>query len=408
MVMKTILKALIFSVTLLALASAAPTADGFVLGVFGNANEDETIDARDVLYADRIVSGLSPQTKLADANRDGKIDALDIARIKLIVAGREKELSLIDSAGKPVTLKMPVNRIVSISTYCSESIRMLGEESKIVAVTSTLKNKPGYFPLLGKLPSVGGYPPNLEAIVSFKPDLLLGATSWTKHLYGIAPEDLVPIVGLDFTSPEFFVEEMVKLGFILNKRDQVDNFLNSFYHRNIAMIGSRTARIPEKNRPRVYVEYAMGNYRAYGGARNFFELVGGINIFADLPAHIAVTPEAVIGGNPDIIIKQWRDKAGYEGNDLSVMREKREEILNCREFSRVTASKEEKVYLLFERTFFGCHYPIGAAYMAKLLHPELFEDIDPRDIHQDFINRFCNGLNFNVHERGIFIYPQFK
>ena len=46
--------------------------DDFVLGVYGNANEDDTIDIRDPSYVKLISFGKKPETKLADAKYDGK------------------------------------------------------------------------------------------------------------------------------------------------------------------------------------------------------------------------------------------------------------------------------------------------------------------------------------------------
>jgi hypothetical protein len=66
--------------------------DDFVLGVYGNANEDDTIDMRDLTYVKLIFFGERPETELADAKYDGKINPLDFVQIKLVIVGKEKEL----------------------------------------------------------------------------------------------------------------------------------------------------------------------------------------------------------------------------------------------------------------------------------------------------------------------------
>jgi hypothetical protein len=60
-------------------ASTITTAseDDYVLGVYGNANEDDTIDMRDLTYVKLIFFGKKPETELADAKYDGKINPLD-------------------------------------------------------------------------------------------------------------------------------------------------------------------------------------------------------------------------------------------------------------------------------------------------------------------------------------------
>ena len=52
----------------------------------------------------------------------------------------------------------------------------------------------------------------------------------------------------------------------------------------------------------------------------------------------------------------------------------------------------------------GPGYQIGVAYTAKWLHPDLFEDLDPQAVHQEYIDRF-QGIDFDVKEHGVFVYP---
>jgi len=42
--------------------------------------------------------------------------------------------------------------------------------------------------------------------------------------------------------------------------------------------------------------------------------------------------------------------------------------------------------------------------MAKWFHPDLFEDLDPKAIHQEYLTRF-QGLDYDLDEHGVFVYP---
>ncbi len=42
--------------------------------------------------------------------------------------------------------------------------------------------------------------------------------------------------------------------------------------------------------------------------------------------------------------------------------------------------------------------------MAKWFHPELFEDLDPQAIHQEYVTEF-QGLDYDLSEHGVFVYP---
>jgi len=74
----------------------AITAD-FTLGIFGNANMDDTIDEEDIEYVQGILDGTNDETELSDANYDGQIDKDDIVQIKSIIDGVEKELTVLNS-----------------------------------------------------------------------------------------------------------------------------------------------------------------------------------------------------------------------------------------------------------------------------------------------------------------------
>jgi hypothetical protein len=52
--------------------------DDYVLGVYGNANEDDTIDMGDVVYTKLAIFGKKPKTELCDAKYDGRINVLDV------------------------------------------------------------------------------------------------------------------------------------------------------------------------------------------------------------------------------------------------------------------------------------------------------------------------------------------
>jgi len=100
----TILSGVVMGLMLmLALTLALPAAaSDYTLEIFGNANEDETINMQDVTYTELIILEYRDQTELADAKYDGKINMQDVTQIELVILGREKELTLLDSAERVV------------------------------------------------------------------------------------------------------------------------------------------------------------------------------------------------------------------------------------------------------------------------------------------------------------------
>jgi iron complex transport system substrate-binding protein len=104
--------------------------------IYGNANEDDTLDMRDVTYIKLAIFGKKPATTFADANHDGKISMLDVGQTKLIILGKEKQLTLVDQADRKVTVPRPIERVVSSSPDCLRTIASLGGADKHVGVSS--------------------------------------------------------------------------------------------------------------------------------------------------------------------------------------------------------------------------------------------------------------------------------
>jgi iron complex transport system substrate-binding protein len=104
---------------------AAAQEEDDTLDIYGNANEDDTIDMRDFTYTARIILWLEDETTLADANYDGDVNVLDMTQIGLIILGRESKLTLVDSSGRDVTVNKPVERVIAGHVITAEAISLL-------------------------------------------------------------------------------------------------------------------------------------------------------------------------------------------------------------------------------------------------------------------------------------------
>ena len=118
-----------------------------------------------------------------------------------------------------------------------------------------------------------------------------------------------------------------------------------------------------------------------------------------------VDPEWVIEQNPSAILRTYANplEIGYGADDPSAVKAFREDIMSRTGFENIDAVNEGDVYMITIEISCGSYF-IGVPYMAKLFHPELFNDLDPQAIHQEFIDEFQH-LDFNVYEHGIFVCP---
>ena len=101
-------------IALIAVISGAipAAASDYTLGIFGNANEDDTVNMQDVTYTELIILERRDRTELSDAKYDGKINMQDVTQIELVILGKEKELTLLDFTDRIVTVKKPVERVI--------------------------------------------------------------------------------------------------------------------------------------------------------------------------------------------------------------------------------------------------------------------------------------------------------
>ena len=403
----------VFAISLLLTSPVLASADE-ILDIYGNANEDDTIDMRDLTYVKLIFFGKKPETELADAKYDGKINPLDFVQIKLIIVGKEKQLTIVDSADRTVTVKKPVETIVpsGYSWYALQTMRSLKVDAdKIIGVGGKhINDETIFFPEFCDLPAVGEKNSlDYEMILSLHPDLVINiaykAEERAEKLPGIT------LVGLDLYRPSSYVEETRKLGYILDREEEAEEFIE-FYKGVLNPIKEKVEGIPEGDRPKVYFE-AWKTYKAAGRKSGYHEKVtmaGGNNIFSDRDvSSFDVDPEEVIVRDPEIIVKLATGSlvgGGYNtGTDVTKLMGLKNEILNRPELAEVTAVKNERGYTLYSDVIGGTRHFIGIAYMAKYFYPELFEDLDPHALHQEYVTEF-QGLDYDIDEHGVFVYPE--
>ena len=407
----SVLLCLAFLVAIPVTAIAAEQ-DDYVLGIYGNANEDDTIDMRDLTYVKLIFFGKKPETELADAKYDGKINPLDFIQIKLIIVGKEKELTIEDVLGEAETVYKPVQRITVGYSPKAEILRILYAKDKIVGIDTAILQQPNFFPELSRLPVAGNFrKPNYEVVLSLKTDVYLPYLSpdpvttiakknkWKEKLPGVT------IIFLDTTTIETFAENMRKLGYILDRKDEAEKYVD-WYNGYMDEIKFQTDGLSEDEKPQVYIEF-WSAYSAFPKVP-MCDIAGGRNIADNLTgASVKIDPEWLMEQNPEIIVRYqcMAYVCGYETDDTSEIIAVRDEILNRPELARVTAVKHGRVYVIDMRHFgWGPGHLISTAYFAKWFHPELFEDLDPREIHQEYLDRF-QRIDFNVKEHGVFVYP---
>ncbi len=416
MKLNTILVGITMTLLLLTLPAAA---SDYTLGVFGNANEDDTINMQDVTYTELIILEYRDQTELADAKYDGDIDILDMTQIALIILGREKELTVLDSADRVVTVKKPLERTVVLFFSTIETLRALGVENDIIVGVAAHPGMgtpdPVFFPEFLDVPNVGeAWNPDIEAILELNPDTVFMHTSLGGGFDTLETvQDACEAAGITvfrFNCNQIEYYPAMELGYIFGRVDEARELID-FREECLNSVKEKVEMISEDEKPTVYVE-SFRPYTAYGEYA-CVEMTGGIDLFPDASGDI--DKEAVLDGNPDIIVKvvwcnDW-ETSGYhlDVGDTAELEAIRDEIMSRPELQNVKAVEDGQVYIItsYLLTYLpnsGARGFLQPAYQAKWFHPEPCEDLDPKAIHQEYIIRF-QGLGIDLDEKGVFAYP---
>ena len=362
------------------------------------------------LNGDSVVSKEELSTA-QDQAKNGKITAGQLDEITHISENYPR--TIVDANNRTVTIYKPVMRIIAFGGYDAEIIYLVGDGDKIVAVPDWFKDND--FRRLC-LPSVVAKPaagtpsePDFEKILKFNPDMIV---CW--HYYPEKLEEKLPtnitVVALDLFDPRTYLEEAKKLAYLLERDDEINDYITNYYSRYMNLIGDRTKSLSEKERPLVYWERTKP-YESFGSKPYITPLIetcGGRNIFAEDNFDIDMTDaESVVKKNPDVIIRYAASKGpetGYSIDDSAAAKELRESVMNRTELASVNAVKNDRVYILNMNLPLGIQGPVGAAYAAKIIQPDLFKDLDPRAINEELLTKYLK-VDYDLEHHGVFVYP---
>jgi len=389
-------------------------AGDYTLQIFGNANMDDVIDEQDLDAVEAMIGGTeAAQTELSDADHDGDLDEDDLDLIGRIIRGDPANVTLIDSVGRVVTVKTPVKRIVPLHMRHAAAVIVLGGEDAIVGVGSTVLERDLLFSNLRDRPSVGFHrEPDPEAIMELEPDLVITFTQTgpQDQLDDKLPPETA-LVRFDFSMIETLKGEMMALGYLIGGREALMDY-EEWHDRYMGTVLERVSEIPEEDRVRVFMERESPDkeasvrwaYASDTGYTDLCDVAGGVNIAkAKIDYNGDVESEWVMEENPEVIIG-LSYSGGYNAEDDTLLRAYREDIMSAPGFELVDAVKSERVHVISGDFALGPQMTIGAVVVAKWLYPELFRDLDPEAIHQEFLRDFM-GVDYDLAEHGAFVYP---
>ena len=271
-------------------------------------------------------------------------------------------LTVTDDLGRKVTLAAEPQRIVVMLPSATETLCAIGACEKIVA-TDKFSDWP---PEVKKLPKAGGlYDPNVELIVSLKPDLVI-ASKYGKLVERLAKVG-IPAYAVKTETYEDIFKTARKLGLLVNREAEAEALVARI-QKEVYALESKAAKA--KTRPSVYYEIDPTPYTV--GPDSFIGVLiqkaRGKNIVPrELGLFPKISPEFVVAKNPEVIIL---GDAPY-GVTL-------EKIKARPGWDRIRAVKEGRVCELKKEETNVVHRPgprvaQGLRVLIRCIHPEVLK-----------------------------------
>lgn len=279
-----------------------------------------------------------------------------------------------ETKGYPISLKFgdksfnveaaPV-KVVSMAPSITERIFDLGLEDHLVGRTKYCTYPEGAL----KVEEIGSmYTPDIEKIVSLKPDIILGETHFKPDVMEKFIEAGITVVAK--SSPDAVAgiyDYTLFLGRIFDKQYEARAMASASNTKVSAVEYELSKKAYEK--PRVYYSTGSGEYGEFGAPKNSFlgeliEICGGQNIMdvqwkEEKVVNWAYTVEDIVKNDPQIIFGSLFGAGAMKENDL---------------FKEVTAVKNGKVYVDAENIFSKPTHRLldeGLKKLLGFLHPEI-------------------------------------
>lgn len=302
-------------------------------------------------------------------------------------------ITITQSDGKQAMLPCRPERIIVTNTDAAEMLIALGAADTIVGVTESTKNVSYIMDRIPLAVSIGDWQtPNIERMLSLKPDVVTSyASSRPKNLDQIIAAN-ISIIYLDCYRLPKLASDARAVGVLTGHEQKAEDYAQ-MVENTISTVMRRVTAVPAAQLPTVYFE-GYSDFTAAGtgsGSDDLLMMAGGKNIAAGLSSSSPkVSAEWVVSQNPAYVMKVISAKETRPFSQIV-------QVMNNRTgWNTMTAVQQDRIYLFANSVEYGPKSYIGLAYTAKILHPELFTDFNPRQMLDDYAGKYVARTNLST------------
>ncbi len=299
-------------------------------------------------------------------------------------------ISVTDCAGRNVEIPMQVRSVACLYAYAGHACVMLGCEDRISAVVEGIKRDRLMQEKIAGLndmpcPYTSGSI-NIEELTAVHPDLILLREENIEDKGELEKLERagIPYIVIDYVTMEEQKESIRVMGKALGCEERADAYLR-YYEDTMALVENRLSALTEKKRVFHSVNEVVRTDIIDTLSYQVLDIAGCRNVAEEDAAlkmdggKAFATVEQIYAWDPDVILANEPEAEKYFKNDPK--------------FSGLRAVREGNVYQLPVGISRWAHpgsieSPLAALYVAKLLYPECFEDIDIRQETKDFYETY--------------------
>jgi iron complex transport system substrate-binding protein len=301
-----------------------------------------------------------------------------------------------DDAGRNLTIPINIERVIAVDRHTLRTLTYLGASDLIIAVdngvsdTTRVNNSPFLMvhPEYTELPSIGDRGGDAELIAAQNADVILMRINDVADLDVLQEQVGVPVIGLSFgsnagpfntfESRQQYYGSITLAGQVLHKEERAAEIIN-FFEECIADLDSRTADIPDSEKPSVY---AAGHPSSLGGHG-----IGGTKAclapFELTNAKNAITLEMTGGETEGILIDTELllslDPDMIFCDSFSLDHTKDDVQNNLDLYGNLTAIKNNQTYVWWPDAHGGWEmeiHVINFYFVGMTIYPDAFADVN--------------------------------
>jgi len=270
--------------------------------------------------------------------------------------------TFVDDTGRKLYLSDPPTRVISLMPSITEMVFAIGAGDAVIGVTQWCD----YPPEARTRAKVGDMRPNIEAILALEPDLVLAVDAVRNDALETLRRLKIPLFIMNTASLEHVYAHMQTLGRMFRRVPEA----NAMVHAMRAKVQAIVEKTRSVSRPRVlyvlserpFISVARGSF-----VHQILELAGADNIAKDAgTAWPRLSMEVVLQKDPEILLLPPRDDDASAGSGTE----------QWTQWSTLTAVKHNRVHfiprIIVNRP--GPRLVQGLAALARLIHPELFQE----------------------------------